>query len=180
MTRCFPLRFTDVKTFELTSFEFGSVTPEGERKCLAIRSQNSSAYAAPELLAVRLHGDLVCIYRLFLQCTYIQIPQVERTHAIILSKPAWMWGAEMGANDQGVCIGNEAVWTREPVAPGEALLGMDLVRWALLIQKIIIMDSIINNKENLISRVDTSDYWLHPPQVLFRFWILRGNISWSS
>lgn len=65
---------------------------------------------------------------LFLQCTYIQIPQVEQTHAIVLSKPAWMWGAEMGANDQGVCIGNEAIWTREPVTPGEALLGMDLVR----------------------------------------------------
>ncbi|MEQ2213996.1 Secernin-2 [Xenoophorus captivus] len=37
----------------------------------------------------------------------------------------------MGANDQGVCIGNEAVWTREPVVPGEALLGMDLVRIGL-------------------------------------------------
>lgn len=63
-----------------------------------------------------------------LQCTYIQIPQVEYTHAIVLSKPAWMWGAEMGANDQGVCIGNEAVWTREAVNTEEALLGMDLVR----------------------------------------------------
>lgn len=63
-----------------------------------------------------------------LQCTYIQIPQVEQTNAVVLSKPAWMWGAEMGASDKGVCIGNEAVWTREPVAPGEALLGMDLVR----------------------------------------------------
>ncbi|KAF6724599.1 Secernin-2 [Oryzias melastigma] len=66
-----------------------------------------------------------------LECTFIQIPQVEQTHAVVLSKPAWMWGAEMGANDQGVCIGNEAVWTREPVAPGEALLGMDLVRLGL-------------------------------------------------
>ncbi|XP_069023255.1 secernin-2 isoform X1 [Embiotoca jacksoni] len=66
-----------------------------------------------------------------LECTYIQIPQVEQTHAVVLSKPAWMWGAEMGANDQGVCIGNEAVWTREAVAPGEALLGMDLVRLGL-------------------------------------------------
>ncbi|XP_034044323.1 secernin-2 [Thalassophryne amazonica] len=66
-----------------------------------------------------------------LECTYIQIPQVMHTHAVILSKPAWMWGAEMGANDQGVCIGNEAVWTREPVAPEEALLGMDLVRLGL-------------------------------------------------
>lgn len=62
------------------------------------------------------------------QCTYIQIPQVEYTHGVVLSKPAWMWGAEMGANDQGVCIGNEAVWTRETVDAGEALLGMDLVR----------------------------------------------------
>jgi len=53
---------------------------------------------------------------------------VERSHAVVLSKPAWMWGAEMGANDQGVCIGNEAVWTREPVGSGEALLGMDYVR----------------------------------------------------
>ena len=53
---------------------------------------------------------------------------MEYTHAIVLSKPAWMWGAEMGANDQGVCIGNEAVWTRESVNTEEALLGMDLVR----------------------------------------------------
>ncbi|XP_030627793.1 secernin-2 isoform X2 [Chanos chanos] len=37
----------------------------------------------------------------------------------------------MGANEHGVCIGNEAVWTREPVSPGEALLGMDLVRLGL-------------------------------------------------
>ncbi|XP_056264840.1 secernin-2 [Pseudoliparis swirei] len=66
-----------------------------------------------------------------LQCTYVQIPQVERSHAVVLSKPAWMWGAEMGANDQGVCIGNEAVWTREPVGSGEALLGMDYVRLGL-------------------------------------------------
>nr|KAF6458693.1 secernin 2 [Rousettus aegyptiacus] len=37
----------------------------------------------------------------------------------------------MGANEHGVCIGNEAVWTKEPVGEGEALLGMDLLRLAL-------------------------------------------------
>jgi len=62
------------------------------------------------------------------QCTYLEIEQAERTHAVVLSRPAWLWGAEMGANEHGVCVGNEGVWTREPVGEDEALLGMDLVR----------------------------------------------------
>lgn len=66
-----------------------------------------------------------------LQCTYIEVEQVLKTHAVILSRPSWLWGAEMGANEHGVCIGNEAVWTKEPVGEGEALLGMDLLRLAL-------------------------------------------------
>lgn len=53
---------------------------------------------------------------------------MSKTHAVILSRPSWLWGAEMGANEHGVCIGNEAVWTKEPVGEGEALLGMDLLR----------------------------------------------------
>ncbi|XP_049636004.1 secernin-2 [Suncus etruscus] len=65
------------------------------------------------------------------QCTYIEVEQVQKTHAVILSRPAWLWGAEMGSNEHGVCIGNEAVWTKEPVGEGEALLGMDLLRLAL-------------------------------------------------
>lgn len=62
------------------------------------------------------------------QCTYLEIEQAERTHAVVLSRPAWLWGAEMGANEHGVCVGNEGVWTREPLGEDEALLGMDLVR----------------------------------------------------
>jgi secernin len=65
-----------------------------------------------------------------IQCTYIEIPQLERTHAVILSKPRWMWGAEMGANACGVVIGNEAVWTTQPYQT-TGLLGMDLVRLGL-------------------------------------------------
>jgi len=33
-----------------------------------------------------------------LKCTYIEIDQASHTLDVILSKPAWMWGAEMGAN----------------------------------------------------------------------------------
>jgi secernin len=64
------------------------------------------------------------------RCTYLEIPQVAVTHAVVVSRIDWMWGAEMGANDQGVVVGNEAVWTTEPLGP-PALLGMDLVRLAL-------------------------------------------------
>lgn len=68
------------------------------------------------------------------RCTWSTIPQADVTHRVLLSRPWWMWGAEMGANEHGVVIGNEAVFTRgaRDTEPSESpLLGMDLVRLAL-------------------------------------------------
>lgn len=65
------------------------------------------------------------------QCTYIRVPQVIETHGILIGRPFWMWGAEIGANDQGVVIGNEAVWTKMPIARKDVLTGMDILRLAL-------------------------------------------------
>ncbi|TFG23031.1 MAG: peptidase C69 [Promethearchaeota archaeon] len=65
-----------------------------------------------------------------LNCTYITIPQVSETFAVILSQPWWMWGAESGCNAYGVAIGNEAIYTKEPLRQ-KGLLGMDLLRLGL-------------------------------------------------
>ncbi|MEW5786132.1 MAG: peptidase U34 [Bacillota bacterium] len=64
------------------------------------------------------------------KCTYIEIDQAEETYEVLLLKPSWIWGAEMGCNEFGLNIGNEAVFTREKCGP-EKLLGMDLLRLAL-------------------------------------------------
>lgn len=68
-----------------------------------------------------------------IKCTYIVVEAEDRlqeTYEAFLFKPSWMWGAEMGVNEKGVVIGNEAVFTREKIEDG-TLLGMDILRLAL-------------------------------------------------
>ena len=59
-----------------------------------------------------------------------RVDQASETNAILISKPSWMWGGEMGVSEKGVVIGNEAVFTKESVRR-DGLLGMDMLRIAL-------------------------------------------------
>ena len=66
------------------------------------------------------------------KCTYIEIPQVSHTNGVLLSQPCWMWGAEIGVNEFGVAIGNEALFAKvAPRKENKYLLGMDLLRLGL-------------------------------------------------
>lgn len=86
------------------------------------RSPNEAQIAEFHPAAENLSGTV--------NCTYISIPQAERTYAVLLSRPVWMWGAEMGVNEFGLCIGNEAVFTKGSYGK-TGLTGMDMVRLAL-------------------------------------------------
>lgn len=63
--------------------------------------------------------------------THVEVEQVPETAEVLLSKPFWMWGAEMGANEHGVVIGNEAVHGILPASIEPGVLGMDLLRLTL-------------------------------------------------
>ena len=60
--------------------------------------------------------------------------QVKKVHAVVLSKPVSCWGAEMGANECGVCIGY--THSSGTARLDQGLTGRDLVRLVLLISVI--------------------------------------------
>jgi secernin len=76
-----------------------------------------------------------------LQLAYVSIDDAPETLAHLGSSPYWCWGHEMGLNEAGLAIGNEALFTRgvataaqsERDGRGQApgILGMELVRIAL-------------------------------------------------
>ena len=93
-------------------------------------AKNSDREAAEPQRLIRLpavQGD----HQPMVRATYIDLPQTADRYAVILSRPSWIWGAEMGVNERGLAIGNEAVFTKLTAKRGEALLGMDMLRLAL-------------------------------------------------
>jgi secernin len=67
------------------------------------------------------------------RATFIDIESSRTdTYGCVVTRPTWCWGAEMGVNQAGVAIGNEAIYTTlDPRRFAPALIGMDLVRLGL-------------------------------------------------
>ena len=65
-----------------------------------------------------------------LRCGTLEIAQVGRTHAVLLSRPLGSWGAHVGSNEHGVTIGCTFAVSKAPLAP-IGLAGTDLVRLGL-------------------------------------------------
>lgn len=76
-----------------------------------------------------------------LQLAYVEIPDACDTLAHVGASPYWCWGHELGLNERGVAIGNEALFTRDLAlnqqraraggSPEPGILGMELLRLGL-------------------------------------------------
>ncbi|MCB1160829.1 MAG: C69 family dipeptidase, partial [Leptospiraceae bacterium] len=64
--------------------------------------------------------------------SFISLPAPKESYEVLLSKPFHLWGAEMGVNEYGLVIGNEAVFTKVGLEKrNDGLTGMDMIRYAL-------------------------------------------------
>lgn len=108
-----------------------ALAPPGTTSRNAMLFGKNSDRQCNEAQAVELHPARGHEVGTQVACTYLTIAQAQRTHAVLLCRPFWIWGAEMGANEHGVLIGNEGIHARTPGPETPALTGMDLVRLAL-------------------------------------------------
>jgi len=103
-------------------------TPRATREGVTIFAKNSDrepneAQVLEFIPRRRFEGEYV-------ELTNTRFPSVRETYAVLIARPWWIYGAEMGVNEYGLAIGNVAVFTKEPYAE-KGLLGMDMLRLAL-------------------------------------------------
>lgn len=65
-----------------------------------------------------------------LRATHIVIPQARQTHEVIIDKSFWTWGGEIGLNEHGLAVGNEAIFSRSDENTDGLITG-DLLRLML-------------------------------------------------
>ena len=63
--------------------------------------------------------------------THLVIPQAEETYELLLTKAFWTYGCEIGVNEFGLSMGEEAVFTTRMQEAHDGLIGPDLMRIGL-------------------------------------------------
>jgi dipeptidase len=63
--------------------------------------------------------------------THLVIPQAEETYELLLTKAFWTYGCEIGVNEYGLAMGEEAVFTTEMEEEKDGIIGPDLMRIGL-------------------------------------------------
>ena len=63
--------------------------------------------------------------------THLVIPQAEETYEILLTKAFWTYGCEIGVNEYGLAMGEEAVFTTKMDEQKDGIIGPDLMRIGL-------------------------------------------------
>jgi dipeptidase len=66
-----------------------------------------------------------------LRITHLVIPQAEETYEVFLTKAFWTYGCEIGVNEYGLAMGEEAVFTTEMTEENDGIIGPDLMRLGL-------------------------------------------------
>lgn len=62
--------------------------------------------------------------------THLVIPQARETFEVVLDKSFWLYGGEIGVNEHGVAVGNEAVFSNRP-SDKDGVILIDLLRLIL-------------------------------------------------
>lgn len=132
-----------------------------------------------------------------LHCTHLSIPQTNRTYAVMGCRPYWIWGFEMGVNECGLAIGNEAEGSRCEAETEEGMLGMDMLRLALeraataregvdVIAQMLTRYGQNANANPLYDRRYENSFLLVDPQEIYlmetagRHWVAKRITSWAA
>lgn len=63
--------------------------------------------------------------------THLVIPQAAETHDVLIDKSFWLYGGEIGLNQHGLAIGNEAVFSTVAPEARDGVILIDLLRLML-------------------------------------------------
>lgn len=130
-------------------------------------------------------------------CTHLTIPQAPVTYTVLGSRPYWLWGFEMGVNEFGLVIGNEAQGSRCEGESQEGLVGMDLLRLGLERAKttreaITVITGLLEqygqnaNASQLFDRRYENSFLLVDPQEVWlletagRQWVAKVVSDWAA